>query len=55
MVINTGADYSVVFSTSDYGTGFVEYTYKGKDYKIYDENGGRLKSDSYIHSINVPL
>ena len=55
MVINTGADYSVVFSTSDYGTGFVEYTYKGKDYKIYDESGGRLKSDSYIHSINVPF
>ncbi len=55
MVINTGEDYSVVFSTSDFGTGFVEYTYGGKDYKIYDENGGRLKSRSKIHSINVPF
>jgi hypothetical protein len=28
MVIDTGKDYSVVFSTSDYGTGYVEYTYE---------------------------
>ena len=55
MVINTGEDYSVVFSTSDFGTGFVEYTYGGKEYKLYDENAGRLKSDSYIHSINIPF
>ena len=54
MVINTGRDYSVVFSTSDYGTGFVEYSYGGKAYKIFDENGGRLKSDSKIHSVNIP-
>ncbi len=53
-VIDTGRDYSVVFSTSDFGTGYVEYTYNGKSYKVYDENSGRLNSDSLIHSINVP-
>ncbi len=54
MVIDTGRDYSVVFSTNEYGTGFVEYSYGGKNYKIFDESGGRLKSDSKIHSINIP-
>lgn len=53
-VIDTGKDYSVVFSTSDYGTGYVEYTYNGKEYKVYDENEGRLNADTLIHSINIP-
>lgn len=53
-VIDTGKDYSVVFSTSDSGTGYVEYTYNGKDYKVYDQNSGRLNTDSLIHSINIP-
>lgn len=53
-VIDNGTQYSVVFSTSDFGTGYVEYTYGGKEYKVYDENGGRLNSDSKIHSINIP-
>ena len=53
-VIDTGSEYSIVFSTNDYGTGYVEYNYKGKDYKIFDEIGGRLNSDSKIHSISVP-
>ena len=53
-VLNTGSDYSIVFSTSDYGTGYVEYEYNGKTYKVYDQSGGRLNSDSKIHSINIP-
>lgn len=53
-VIDTGKDYSIVFSTSDYGTGYVEYTYNGKEYKVYDENEGRLNTDTLIHSINIP-
>lgn len=53
-VIDNGTEYSVIFSTNDYGTGYVEYNYKGKDYKVYDEMGGRLNSDSKIHSISVP-
>lgn len=54
MIINTGIDYSVVFSTSDSGTGYVEYNWKGKSYKVYDADGGRLNSKSKIHSVNVP-
>ena len=53
-VIDTGKDYSVVFSTNNFGTGYVEYTYNGKDYRVYDQNSGRLNSDSLIHSINIP-
>ena len=53
-VIDTGSGYSIVFSTSDCGTGYVEYTYKGTDYKVYDEDGGRLNSHSRIHSVSVP-
>ncbi len=53
-VIDNGKEYSVIFSTNNYGTGYVEYSYNGKDYKVYDEMGGRLNSDSKIHSINIP-
>lgn len=53
-VIDTGKDYSIVFSASNYGTGYVEYTYNGKEYKVYDENEGRLNADTLIHSINIP-
>ena len=54
MVIDTGKEYSVVFSTSHYGTGYIEYTYEGKDYKVTDHTTGRLDCDSLIHSIQVP-
>lgn len=53
-VIDTGKNYSVVFSTNAHGTGYVEYTYDGKDYKVYDNTAGRLNSDSLIHSISIP-
>ncbi len=54
VVIDTGKDYSIVFSANGNGTGYVEYTYDGQNYKVYDENGGRLNTDTRIHSINVP-
>lgn len=54
IVIDTSEEYSVVFSTSDYGTGYVEYTYEGKDYKVYDHTAGRLNSDCKIHNIQIP-
>ena len=54
LVIDNGKEYSIVFSTNDYGTAWAEYTYEGKDYKIFDNTGGRLNSDSKIHSISVP-
>lgn len=54
MVIDTGSEYSVVFSTSDRGTAYIEYTYNGEDYKIFDQTGGRLNTERNIHSIPVP-
>ena len=54
MVIDNGKEYSIVFSTSDYGTAWAEYTYNGKEYKVYDNTGGRKSADSKIHSVFVP-
>ncbi len=54
MVIDNGEGYSIVFSTNDAGTGYIEYTYEGEDYKVYDAKGGKLSTDSTIHSVEVP-
>lgn len=54
MVIDTGSGYSVVFATSDTGTGYVEYEYDEESYRVYDQNNGRILGSSTIHSINVP-
>lgn len=54
MVIDNGTSYSIVFATNAEGTGYVEYSFNEKDYKVYDCIGGKLKSDSKIHSISVP-
>ena len=53
MVIDNGEKYSIVFSTNDNGTGYAEYTYDGKDYKVFDNTGGRL-NEGKIHSVTVP-
>ena len=54
LVLDTGADYSVVFATSAEGTGFVEYEYKGENYTVYAQNDGRIVGDRLIHSVHVP-
>ena len=53
MVIDNGSEYSVVFSTNDEGNAYIEYTYEGEDYKIFDNVGGKLVRGR-IHSIPVP-
>ena len=53
MVIDTGSAYSVVFSTSDAGAGYLTYTYEGVDYKVFDQTGGRVNAGR-IHSVTVP-
>lgn len=53
MVIDNGKEYSVVFSTNDNGTGYVEYTFDGKEYKALDNTGGRL-NEGRIHSVSIP-
>ena len=54
MVIDSGDGYSVVFSTNDNGSGYIEYTYEGKSYKVYDSIGGKKRTDTMIHSVSVP-
>lgn len=54
LVIDNGKEYSIVFSTNDRGSAFAEYTYNGKEYKVFDNTGGRLNADKKIHSISVP-
>lgn len=54
LVIDNGKEYSIVFSTNAYASAYAEYTYEGKEYKVYDNVGGRLGSEKRIHSIAVP-
>lgn len=54
MVIDNGNEYSVVFSTSSEGTAYVEYTFNGENYKLFDNEDGRLNSNTKIHSVAVP-
>ena len=54
MVIDDGEGYSVVFATSAPGTGYIEYTYEGEEYRVYDASAGKIRGDSSIHHIRVP-
>lgn len=51
---NGNGGYSIVFSTNDKGTGFVDYSYGGKNIRIYDENNGRKNGQSTIHTVTLP-
>lgn len=54
LVLDTGADYCVVFATNAKGTGFVEYSYEGEQYCFTSEKNGRIIGDRLIHSVHVP-
>lgn len=50
---NGNGGYSIVFATNDKGTGYVEYTFDGKEIRVYDENNGRKNGQSIIHTVTV--
>ena len=50
-----GDIYNIVWSTNVNGTGYVDYTYDGKDYRVYDEEAGVVRTDDYIHTVSVPV
>lgn len=52
-VFDNGKDYSVVFSTNDNSTAYLEYEQSGKTVRIYDETSGRKNSDT-IHTFHIP-
>lgn len=46
--------YTVIWSTTRPGTGFVTYTYEGEDYTVYDQVGGNILTLDTIHAVRVP-
>lgn len=46
--------YTVMWTTTRPSSGFVTYTYDGKDYTVYDQVGGTVRSTDTIHSVRVP-
>ncbi len=54
VVMDTGEDYSVVFATNDVGTGYVRYSFEGKDYTVYAQKTGRRVGGRLIHAVHVP-
>lgn len=54
-VFESGGDYyNVVWTTSDTASGYVEYTYKGTKYQLWDEVGGYRRTYDTIHTVKVP-
>ncbi len=54
-VFDTGADYySVVWSTTGKGSGYVKYTYNGEEKTVWDASAGIIRTDDTIHSVQIP-
>ncbi|MBQ3499369.1 MAG: metallophosphoesterase [Clostridia bacterium] len=49
-----GEYYSVVWVTSGKGSGYVTYTYEGKEKTVWETSGGLIKTDDTIHSVQIP-
>ncbi len=46
--------YTVIWSTTRPGSGYVTYSYGGKDYTVYDEIGGNILTLDTVHAVRVP-
>ena len=46
-----GEVYNVVWVTNEAGLGYVDYTYNGKSYRVYDEENGIVRTDDTIHTV----
>lgn len=54
-VFESGDDmYTVMWTTTRPGSGYVTYTYDGEDYTVYDQIGGNIRSTDTVHSVRVP-
>ncbi|MCR5523144.1 MAG: metallophosphoesterase [Clostridia bacterium] len=54
-VFETGDNmYTVIWSTSLPGTGYVTYNYGGEEYTVKDESNGVIRSTDSIHSVRIP-
>lgn len=46
--------YTVMWTTTRPGSGYITYTFDGTDYTVYDAVGGTVRSTDTIHSVRVP-
>ena len=46
--------YTVIWSTSLPGTGWVTYTYEGEEYVVKDLQNSAVRTTDMIHSVRVP-
>ena len=53
-VLEVGDGYLVIWSTSFCGTGYIEYTYNGVKYTVYDEENGVIRTYDTVHAVKVP-
>lgn len=54
-VFESGDDmYTVIWSTTRPGSGYITYTFDGKDYTVTDQVGGNIRSLDTIHAVRVP-
>lgn len=54
-VFETGDEmYTVMWSTTRPGTGYVTYTFEGTEYVVNDSQNGSIRSTEKIHSVRIP-
>ena len=53
-VYEMGDGYAVIWATSFKGTGYIRYTYQGKQYTVYDQKNGIVRTGDTIHVVKVP-
>ena len=54
VVFDNGDGFSVVWSTDQNSVGYLEYTFDGQKYVVYDQEDGRYRADSRVHTVRVP-
>lgn len=54
VVFDNGEDFSVLWCTDADSVGYLEYTYGGQTYRVYDQTDGRYRADSRVHTVHVP-
>lgn len=53
-VFEMGDGYAILWATSVKGSGWVTYTFEGKDYTVYDAASGNIRTNDTVHVVKVP-
>lgn len=53
-VYEMGDGYAVIWATNFKGTGYIKYTYQGRQYTVYDQKNGIVRTGDQIHVVKVP-